>query len=150
MHVYDFIKNNIRTVAVHEVVKRMLSMKNFDLNKMFSIYSDGATSQNGQPKEKQIRKILKLLPNNHLIVVNYCQFSNNTDGEMKSYIRSVKCVHQIGIYLIQMLVELHKRGISAKYMEYIWYSLEDLILGQLSDYFLKHQNVQKPVPWAFT
>lgn len=136
VYFYDFSHNDVETFTIDNAAKGILNYKNLEKVKKFIIFVGGYKSQINKKTEEQVRQAFRNFPNIYLIIVDHSQYTNDKQGQIKSYERSVKYVHYIGKAIAQMLAELKKGGISGKNMHCIGHSLGSQILGNTGEAFL--------------
>ncbi|CAG9785948.1 unnamed protein product [Diatraea saccharalis] len=147
VYFYDFPKNDVESFTIDNAANGILSIKGLDKTKKFIIFVGGFKSNINKKTEEQIRDTFRTFPNSYLIILDHSPYTNDKQGSLKSYERSVKYVHYIGKALANMLTKLSEGGISPKSMHCIGHSLGSQILGQAGEVFTN--NTQKKI-WRIT
>ncbi|XP_004926673.1 phospholipase A1 VesT1.02 [Bombyx mori] len=137
VYFYDFSKNEVKTFTIDEAANGILSYPKLDKNKKFITFVGGFKSQIHKRTEEQIRDAFRTVPNSYLIMLDHSLYTNNKQGNRKSYERSVKYVHYIGKALGQMLVKIRDGGVTTQKMHCIGHSLGAQILGHAGDEFMR-------------
>ncbi|KAL4704439.1 hypothetical protein ACJJTC_014371 [Scirpophaga incertulas] len=138
VYMYDFSKNDVKTFAVTEAAKGILSIKNLDKSKKFFIFVGGFKSNINKKTEEQIRQSFRNFPNSYLIIIDHSLYTNDNQGSRKSYERSVRYVHYIGNAIGEMLTDLFNGGVSPKNIHCIGHSLGSQILGRTGEIFINN------------
>lgn len=136
VYFYDFPKNVTETFPIDKAAEGILSIKGTDKTKKLIIFVGGFKSHINKKTEEQIRDTFRNFPNSYLIILDHSPYTNDSQGNRKSYSRSVKYVYYIGKALGQMLAGLNKGGVSPKNMHCIGHSLGGQILGHAGETFI--------------
>lgn len=135
VYFYDFSRNHVGTYAIDNAAQGILATPELDKVKKFIIFVPGYKSKITKKTEEQVRNTFRNYPNSYLIILDHSQYTNDKQGYIKSYERSVQYVYYIGKALANMLSGLKKGGISAKNMHCIGHSLGSQMLGQTGEIF---------------
>lgn len=84
-----------------------------------------------------MRDTYRNVSNSYLIIFDHSDYTNNRQGNRKSYTRSVKYVYYIGKAVGRLLAELQASGVPARNIHCIGHSLGAQMLGQAGEEFLK-------------
>ncbi|CAH1639507.1 unnamed protein product [Spodoptera littoralis] len=104
---------------------------------MFYMFVSGFATYINRTTAHLVRETFKHVPNSYLIIIDHSAYTNNTDGPITSYGRSVQHVYSIGAKLAQMLVQLNQGGIRASHIHAIGHSLGSQMLGHVGANFIK-------------
>lgn len=135
MYFYDFSKEYIAIYKVQEAVQGILQAPDFDKTRKFIIFNPGFKTNINKKTADKVRDAFKNYPNSYLIIIDHSEYTNDNDGAIKSYERSVRYVYYIGKALAQMLADLKKSGVPTKNMHCIGHSLGAQILGHTGQIF---------------
>ncbi|KAM3960591.1 lipase member H [Aphomia sociella] len=138
VYFYDFEKHYAANFPVEKAAQGILATPELDKRKKFIIFVPGYKSNINKPTQEQIRETFKNHPNSYLIILDHSPYTNDKDGMIKSYERSVRHVYYIGKSLAEMLTGLKTGGISPKNMHCIGHSLGSQILGQTGEIFINN------------
>ncbi|RVE41795.1 hypothetical protein evm_013554 [Chilo suppressalis] len=147
VYFYDLPKNHVETFTIENAANGILSIKDLDKSKRFIIFVGGFKSNINKRTEEKVRQTFRNFPNSYLIILDHSPYTNDKQGSIKSYERSVKYVHYIGKALGNMLAKLSKGGISPKSIHCIGHSLGSQILGQAGEVFF---NSTRKKVWRIT
>ncbi|XP_023935092.1 pancreatic triacylglycerol lipase [Bicyclus anynana] len=137
VYFYDFPRNDVETFTIDGAARGILAIKELDKTRRFIIFVGGYKSNINKRTEEIVRDTFRNYPNSYLIILDHSPYTNDNQGQIKSYERSVKYVHYIGKALAQMLADLKAGGISPKNMHCIGHSLGSQILGNTGEIFLE-------------
>ncbi|XP_026498960.2 lipase member H-like [Vanessa tameamea] len=135
VYFYDFPRNDVETFTIDNAAKGILSLNELDKTKKFLIFVGGFKSNINKKTEERVRDTFRNYPNSYLVILDHSPYTNDRQGHIKSYERSVKYVHYIGKALAQMLTGLKEGGISSKNIHCIGHSLGAQILGHTGEIF---------------
>lgn len=138
VYFYDFPKHDVETFRIDDAAKGILAYKDLDKTKKFIVFVGGFKSNINKKTEELIRDTFREFPNSYLIILDHSPYTNDKQGNKKSYERSVKYVHYIGKALAKMLADLRAGGISPKNLHCIGHSLGSQILGQTGEIFFNN------------
>ncbi|XP_063825167.1 pancreatic lipase-related protein 2-like [Ostrinia nubilalis] len=140
VYLYDFPKNHVETFPIANAGKGILGVQGLDKTRKFIIFVAGYKSNINKRTEEQVRQTFRNFPNSYLIILDHSPYTNDKQGYIKSYERSVRYVHYIGKALGQMLAELSQGGISPKNMHCVGHSLGSQILGHAGGEFINRTS----------
>lgn len=135
VYFYDFSTNKNEVFTIDNAAYGILSIPNLDKNRKFFIFVPGYKSAIIKNTEERFREAFRNFPNSYLIIIDHSAYTNDRQGYIKSYERSVKYVHYIGKALGQMLANLRKGGISPKQIHCIGHSLGSQMLAHTGETF---------------
>lgn len=135
VYFYDFPRNDVETFTIDNAAKGILELKQLDKTRKFIIFVGGYKSGINKRSEEQVRDAFRNFPNSYLIILDHSPYTNDNQGQIKSYERSVKYVHYIGKALALMLAELKQGGINPGNMHCIGHSLGSQILANTGEVF---------------
>ncbi|XP_072931664.1 pancreatic lipase-related protein 2-like [Epargyreus clarus] len=135
VYFYDFSRNDVESFPIADAARDILALPELDKVKQFIIFVGGYKSHINKKTEERIRDTFRSYPNSYLIILDHSAYTNDRQGYIKSYERSVRYVNYIGKALGQMLAGLSEGGISPKSMHLIGHSLGAQILGQAGETF---------------
>ncbi|CAG9584923.1 unnamed protein product [Danaus chrysippus] len=135
VYFYDFPRNDVETFTIDNAARGILDIKELDKTRKFIIFVAGYKSNINKRTEERVRDTFRNYPNSYLIILDHSEYTNDKQGNIKSYERSVKYVYYIGKALAHMLVRLEEGGISPKNMHCIGHSLGSQILGNTGEIF---------------
>ncbi|VVC86584.1 phospholipase A1 member A-like [Leptidea sinapis] len=138
VYFYDFPNNDVETFTITNGAKEILKIPGLDKTKKFIIFVGGYKSTINKKTAERIRDTFRNYPNSYLIILDHTTYTNNKQGNIKSYERSVKYVYYLGKAIADFLTELSREGISPKSMHCIGHSLGAQMLGYTGEIF--HQN----------
>ncbi|KPI93148.1 Lipase member I [Papilio xuthus] len=142
VYFYDFPRNEVETYNIDDAGKGILSYKELDKTKRFIIFVGGYKSNINKRTEERVRDTFRNFPNSYLIILDHSPYTNDKQGYIKSYERSVKYVHYIGKALAQMLITLNEEGISPKNIHCVGHSLGGQILGHTGQIFFENTRMK--------
>jgi hypothetical protein len=138
VYFYDFPKNDVETFSIDNAAKGILSIKDLDKSKKFFIFVGGFKSNINKRTEEQVRQTFRNFPNSYLIIFDHSPYTNDKQGSVKSYERSVRYVHYIGKAIAQFLTGLSQGGVTPKNMHCIGHSLGSQMLGHTGEIFFNN------------
>lgn len=138
VYFYDFPRNEVETFAIKKSAEGILNYEELDKVRKFIIFVGGYKSNINKKTEERIRDTFRNFPNSYLIILDHSPYTNDRQGYIKSYERSVRYVHYIGKELALMLASLKEGGISPKNIHCIGHSLGGQILGHTGQIFYEY------------
>ncbi|CAH3897911.1 lipase member H-like [Pieris brassicae] len=138
VYFYDLPRNEVETFHINDAAKGILAYKELDKSKKFIVFVAGYKSNINKKTEERVRDTFRNYPNSYLIILDHSPYTNNRQGNIKSYERSVKYLYYIGKALGDMLTELANNGISAKSIHCIGHSLGAQALAHTGDTFFNN------------
>ncbi|KAH9645700.1 hypothetical protein HF086_003373 [Spodoptera exigua] len=136
VHFYDIHMKGYKSFHIEKAAKEILSIEKLDKNQKFYVFVGGYKMHIDTPTADLVRETFKTVPG-YLIIIDHSAYTNNFDGDLTAYKRSVKYVYSIGVQLAKMLDKLNKGGISAKHIHAIGHGLGSQILGHVGQNFTK-------------
>lgn len=121
---------------IDNAAKGILALPELDKVKKFIVFIGGFKSNINKRTEDRIRDAFRNYPNSYLIIFDHSPYTNDNDGNIKSYERSVKYVYYIGRAVAQFLTGLSEGGVSPKNIHAIGHSLGSQILGHAGEIFI--------------
>ncbi|XP_068632017.1 phospholipase A1 VesT1.02-like [Battus philenor] len=138
VYFYDFSRNEVETYPIADAAKGILSYAELDKSKRFIIFVSGYKSNIHKKTEERIRDTFRNFPNSYLIILDHSAYTNDKQGKIKSYERSVRYVYYIGKAIAEMITTLSEGGIPPKNIHCIGHSLGSQILGHTGQIFFEN------------
>ncbi|XP_041978198.1 lipase member H-like [Aricia agestis] len=137
VYFYDFPRNDVESFTIDAAADGILKIPQLDKTKKFIIFVPGYKSNINKKTEELVRDTFRNFPNSYLIILDHSPYTNDNQGYVKSYERSVKYVYYIGKALADFLADLARGGISPKNIHCIGHSLGAQMLGQTGQLFFE-------------
>lgn len=135
VYFYDFKNLNHEIFHINDAARGILSIPKLDKKKKFIIFVPGYKSAIHKNTEERVREAFMNLPDSYLIILDHSPYTNDNEGYIKSYERSVKYVYYIGRAVGIMLGDLKLGGISPKQIHCIGHSLGSQVLSHTGENF---------------
>lgn len=134
IHFYDFSKEYYQILPI-SYAEGLFHINNLEKRRKFIIFVPGYKSAIHKNTEEKVREAFKTHPNSYLIIIDHSPYTNNKEGNIKSYERSVKFVYYLGKAIGEMLTLLTKKGIKPIQIHCIGHSLGSQILAHAGEVY---------------